>query len=821
MGPNLETLPEGFSFAEEDEAVDYSGLPKGFTFEEEQNPYETPYDVDEERIGKFSEMSAWEKYQLAQDMKTEREYRTSRGTTKGLASGATLGLSENIPDMKEEYGDIGFGSGKFIGEFAPVTGLMKIFKLPAYAREGASVSKKALNALSNVLKAGGVGASKKALEDVFQGKVPDYGDVIEHGASWAAIDAILQGGGATARAIKGALEKNIKSGENAYEVLNKMSKELQEKGVDLEKIDEVSEEAFQILNREGRAAEERAANPDVRGRNLRDRKVKKEYWEEIEEKVPGETEAPEVKLEPNELPREAVTEESLDTVATRAEDKMELGENVKKDVNRRVKASKDEYKPRYELASEAAIGEHPDTNKVVRNIWDNFDRIKGDFRSVPEDYQKTLGVLENLMKDMGAQFEKNEAGEVVGLMFSEKIPLDKLMELGRRSGRMAKYGNVNPAIRDAVKAANQDIKQLIRDTLKDNPEAYKMWTEAEKIFQEKARIFDNPTVMKIRKEGFKPEDIGTMIKKPSDLQKVKEAVSPEQFAQIEREILAEMNDASYDKASKMFRELKRNMSEDSRKLADEILLSKKPAAKMSQGDKNKELERWVTNKVSQPVPSTALNKLWDSKLGNQRIRRSLQGNPNKEQIIEHLQNQKIQNASKRWIKESGQLDYGNLKEWLSKSQNRQAIREVAGQDGLKFMDELSRFSDKAKQKQKVYDLLQDKPLANFKPPKRGDEIIQNLKKKITDTKYPLETKVKELWNSLSDETKTFIKLAGMFKFGVYKTLLGVKTAPMILEVAKSPRLRNAFRKAMDTKSTNPYVIYGLWKAIEPEEKEED
>lgn len=880
MGSSLGTLPEGFTFAdEEDESQDAEGLPEGFTFAEEKKPKEDFTDIrsrfkEAQGFGGFFE--ATERAEKMRDIGKEAEQiarqnlgysdkslepkereelnaevdrildretfagggiapitaqekadlsqrETFEATGKGLLSGSTLGLSENlidkeVPERFKRY----YEGGKAIGEFAPVTGLMKIFKLPKHAAQGASYAKKALTSLGNILKAGGVGGSKKALEDVFQGKVPDYSDVIEHGASWAALDAILQTGGAGWNAIKGALERNIKSGANGYEVLNKMSKELQENGVNLEKIDEFAEEAFQFLDREANAAEQRAANPDVRGRDLRDRKVEKKYWEEIEEKIPQEFEAPEIEIDPSELPRDPVAEESLDTLAERPQDSTELGEGVQKDVDRRVVAARNEYKPRYDLAAEDATGVHPNTNKVARNAWEKFEEIRGDFSTRPEDYDKTLGILESLMKDLGAQFERNEAGEITGLLFSNEIPMDKLMELGRRSGRMANYGNINPKIRDAVKTVNQDIKQLIRDNLKkERPEAYEMWKEAEKIYTKKAKIFDNPTVMKIRNEEFKAEDISKMIKKPSDLGKIKEAVSPEEFKKIQRELLGEMNEMSYDKAQKFYRELKRHMDGDARKLADEILLSKKPITKMSNADKNRELERWVTNKVNQPVPSAALNKLWDSKLGQQRIRNALKDNPNKDSIIEFLQNQKIQNSSKKWIKESGEFNYGEMKNWLSKKQNREAVRDVAGQDGVKFLDEVANFANKAKQREKIYETLAKKPLSQFKPPKRGDEIIEQFKQKIKKADSPLVTKVEDLWNSIPKEDKDILTLFGMFKFGVYKALFLKKIIPHILNAAKHPRLRNSIRSAMETKSTNPWVLYSTWKGLGNELEENE
>ena len=650
--------------------------------------------------------------------------------------------------------------------------------------------------------------------------MPNPSDMIEHGASWAAIDAVLQTGGAGIRAIKGLLEKNIEAGANPYELINKISRGLEENGVNLEKIEDVSESVFSTLRKETELAEEIAANSQVKGQKLRDRKVEKKFWDDIKTEVPEEIEAPSLKSKLKDIEREKVSTEQLDQIAERAESSQDLGESVQSDIKRRVKAAKDEYKPRYDLVAEATTEMTPNANSVVRKAYDKFDKIRGTFRTTPEDYSKTLGIVENLMRDLGGIFEVSQNGTIKSLTATNPITFEKLMELGRRSGSLAKYGNINPAIRDIVKDVNQQIKSMIREELKPQPELYKMWTEAEKIFMEKAKTFDNPIIKKIRNPNFKTEDISKMIKKPSDLQKVKEAVSPQQYKEIQRELLEEMNGMKSDKAEKFYREMKRHLDEDSRKLADEIILSKKPIDKMTSMDKNKELERWVTNKINQPAKSRDLAGMWNDKAGNARIREAIKDNPNKKEIIEYLQNQKIQSASKKWVNDSGKLSAREIKDWLSNPQNRKAIEDVAGKDGLKFIDDVANFQKKSSQRLKVYNKLKDKPLKEFTPPsKRGDEIIEKFKTKVEKEKYPFATKAQDLWDNLGEGAKDIITLFGLFKFGVYKTLMGRKAAPILLRIAKNPRLRNVFRKAMDSKNSNPWVIYGLWKNLDIENED--
>jgi hypothetical protein len=75
-------------------------------------------------------LSLEERMQLVEDLKREREYKQSKGFTKGVLSGATLGFSEKIPGLKPKEGEYASGLGQALGAALPIGLTGKIVSIP-------------------------------------------------------------------------------------------------------------------------------------------------------------------------------------------------------------------------------------------------------------------------------------------------------------------------------------------------------------------------------------------------------------------------------------------------------------------------------------------------------------------------------------------------------------------------------------------------------------------------------------------------------------------------------------------------------------------
>jgi hypothetical protein len=203
-------------------------------------------------------MSAREKADYAKELSQFRELQQSRGFTKGVAKGLTLGLSEKIPGLKPDEEDLMVGLGDIVGSYLPITGLYNIMGKPLVQFAAKSpVAKRGLMSLARLTGFGATGATYKAGKDIVHGEIPTAKELGKEAATWAAIDAALQtiGGGISfGQAVRNIAEKE---GVPAKDVLNRLwgatKNFLRKKFIAAEKIGEVEVE---VLLNEAKKAEQ-------------------------------------------------------------------------------------------------------------------------------------------------------------------------------------------------------------------------------------------------------------------------------------------------------------------------------------------------------------------------------------------------------------------------------------------------------------------------------------------------------------------------------------------------------------------------------------
>lgn len=182
------------------------------------------YDPGTRTPEQLKAMSAEERLQYAQDLQNLRELQSATGTGKGILSGLTFGLSEKIPGLKPDENDLMVGLGETIGSFIPISKLYNFIGKPIvnYAAKS-PIAREGLMALARMTGFGVTGAAYEgAKETIKTGEVPSPEELAKTGATWAAIDAVLQTMGvgvAFSRAVKNIAESE---GVTAKEVLGKL-----------------------------------------------------------------------------------------------------------------------------------------------------------------------------------------------------------------------------------------------------------------------------------------------------------------------------------------------------------------------------------------------------------------------------------------------------------------------------------------------------------------------------------------------------------------------------------------------------------------------
>lgn len=186
--PQQNPKKEAFSF----EQYDYDAPAEPKT--KSSNPFAAPEISAEDYIN----LPWYQKWQHANALEKEQRYSRSKGATKGLASGASFGLSENIPGLESEEDDdwVAKGFGHLLGSALPITGSAKLVGAPIKA--AFKYGPKILEPLQHLMHAFGTGTlyeSGQQGANYASGKEVDLTQIPKTGATFAALNLLGQVGG--------------------------------------------------------------------------------------------------------------------------------------------------------------------------------------------------------------------------------------------------------------------------------------------------------------------------------------------------------------------------------------------------------------------------------------------------------------------------------------------------------------------------------------------------------------------------------------------------------------------------------------------------
>ena len=181
------------------------------------------YRPEEKTPEQLKSMSVQERREFAQELQNLRDLQSGTGLVKGALSGLTLSASEHIPGLKPDEDDLMVGLGETIGSYAPIAGLYNLMGKPLVNLAAKSpIARQGLMAFARMTGFGATGAAYEAGKDIVQGEIPSPEELAKTGATWAAIDGVLQAMGlgvAFNSAIRNIAEKE---GVTTKEVLGKL-----------------------------------------------------------------------------------------------------------------------------------------------------------------------------------------------------------------------------------------------------------------------------------------------------------------------------------------------------------------------------------------------------------------------------------------------------------------------------------------------------------------------------------------------------------------------------------------------------------------------
>ncbi len=719
MVQEVNDLPEGWSRPEEPE----DALPMGWKVA-------TPEDEDERARLKVAEsfatpkktkdelkaMTLDERMQYMEDLKTEREFISSKAFVKGAASGLTFGASENIDALKPEEGEFAGPAilGQLVGSYLPLSKLVNVFTGPAVTLASKSpVLARQATALAEILGMGAAGASVSAIESLAKGEMPSDDDMLDHGLAWGALDAGLKTLGTAGKFTANLLGLANKTGKSSYAELNSLLNEARAAGVNFETPDIVAAKAMEILEQKmaqaegslaGRVEQQIASGPkleaaaeeilapkpitvtDLKSKKVSDESVAKLIDNTVAEAKPVDVAEASFEKEAADLENTAY-DRQIDSIAPRTESDMQLGNMVRQDIEATREAAKAEYRPLYKRAEAAAEGmiHTPQlTGEEAKKQLLKILRLK----TKPSDYTSTIKTIETALEDAGYIIQKDSKGVIEQIVSKNEVLVYDTMELAKRLNKIANYETIEPGIKDVIKTLAAEAKKDIRNGLKPNPDALAAFELAEEAHASVSRRYGRDSIRKIRQTQA-GERITKMLESPSVLEDLRSTVSPKQMKQIERELLEKLKKQPYDKAKSQLRELKPHLSPRSQQLAEDLVAAKNP---LNPGARRKAVQEGVLDDLSNSLttgqrPEKTL-KLWQTQKGQNLVKDALKNNPNREKLLDYVEKQSFNDLISSVLKKDGKLDVAKLKDLMKNPSVVENIRLLGGEDAVNFFKTL-------------------------------------------------------------------------------------------------------------------------------------
>lgn len=706
------------------------------------------------------------------------EAKENRNFAKGITSGVFAGFSEMVPGLEVEDTVAKGQTGKLIGSFLPLGLGAKAIAYPLKA--AASLSPKfvkPLQSLGNLLGLSAAGGLYEGLEESAEKSIekgefvpPSPETILEQGGKWAALDITLRSLGWTGRFARALYDKSYNLGIPAMDLLENVTRYAGSGDKAVEKALSVLEDKpVQAIEKEITlskakipektellAKENFDTRVQQRSQDLRSRKIDQKDFTKLEE---GAASAPEPYL-PKEFESEVLAEQVLendlsqriDNVSQRAVSEKAFGQNIQQDIERSIATHQKETDALYDIAKDVESTKTPSVKKTANSIVQQLQKIEsGGLNLTPEGYNKAKKQLLDVLADLGYGVETGKDGLIVRAIENTRQPLSKLVEIKKRLNKIINYDLLDTSAQDFLKGPVNELRGEIRQGYgAKNSKARKAFEQAEKQFGEFAEKKGKKSIRATR-ASEKPESLAKTIRTPSGLADIKEVVSKEQFAQVERELLEFMNTQDQQRVASLYRELRPSLTENTRAIVEEMIESKAPASsptrKIAQRNaiQKKALDDIAQATLTGQRPKAALD-LWKTKEGQQLIKQSLENNPNKEEVLKYLQDQSFKDFSSSVIMPDGKIDFKKLDSFLKDQATAENIKLVAGEDGLTFFKQLETLSNRIKKNASVMENVIGKGTASDR--NKIEKEIEKLGKNRLEA-------IKNKKNELTKEEKVF------------------------------------------------------------------
>ena len=808
MAEEVKDLPQGWTVDEEPKQEE-AALPGGWKIDEPEKKVSLLQDiVSQDLRAQGYEPDFSEELERLGGLGTAEALR-------GVFSGASFGLTEKIPGLQTENNiasGTGKALGALlpITRLFKVFG-GGLTKLAAKS----PILQKQATSLANLLGITTAGVAHFEGEELVKGRQPSGEELLDKGLEWAAIDIGLGLLGKGYQFAKGLFSKGGKEGayevlDNVVTKLKDSGVDLNQPEKVAEAALQILEKEPEIATRELRAVEKPESPVSKKAQEV----ISNPNQLQFETKLDKKTQQPESKpIEPiQEVARErfnqeAITpqdlrgkkisqekltpliqesrfnaepyqpdnvsfvkeaealenstiEKQIETVGERATSEQELGTAIKEDVEKNLQEARDNYKPLYEEAEAAAEGIMHNPANTAREAGNRLQKLETPtsgkpLKTKPAEYEITMNKLEGILQDAGYKIQralapKGQKGAIELIVQEGEVPVANSIELGRRVNSLINFETIDPSVKNILKPVAAAIKQDVRAGLKSNPDALTAYELAEAEHARVANLYGKDSIRGIRRKEAGEKAVQA-IKSPTAVEDMRNVLSPEQMLQVEREILEKMNEMSYEKAAKTYREMQKQLSADTRKIAKDIVESKNPHNLQF---RKKQTQEAILNDMSNAFttgarPEKTLN-LWKTQKGQKIIKDTFKDSPNWSSVKEYLEKQTLNDMISSITSPSGVVDLKKLKPFLKDPAAMNNLRELGGEEAVQFFKGLEAEVKALENNVKLLDRLPTPSEA-----KRGKDLINRQKQRTLESKKQ-EAVLKEKQNAAQKKLNELI-----------------------------------------------------------------
>lgn len=347
---------------------------------------------------------------------------------------------------------------------------------------------------------------------------------------------------------------------------------------------------------------------------------------------------------------------------------------------------------RAEQAAEKVAYSPKETIGAVENLLGKLQKIttKG------EGYSKVIETLKTALKDLG--LHKLDIPERVTKFFGpqskiyENVTVDKMIELSRRISSIIDYEVVDKKIKNLLKPMKAILdKEIVKALGGAETEGGAAYIKARETYAKHTNKYGKEAIRKIRSTET-PEKLLDMISNPSELDYLKQVLSPEGIQVVERAIVKEIISKPTQTANKLLNFYGNSLSKEAQKVAREGVELGNKLTSLGSGKVfiNMVLDELQSFSKLGKVPEKTLSAMRVSK-GYSLIKRLLNQSENGKKIFKQLQNINL-NDIYASVSKNGEIDFSKIKNVVKDPHVRQLIQDAGGKEALSFFENLESHS---------------------------------------------------------------------------------------------------------------------------------